>query len=135
MRYGKTLHVSQLRLGDVVRAVRGSQPLHPLATGFDANCYKCREGINKAGSADDFREGYDVMTVTDIDEDFISFQRPHIHIWEKGERRVRTVEVGVEFVERIPRTHGGLFYELLSYGPEGSEERTAHWEDGILVRY
>lgn len=108
MRHGKTLHVSELRLGDVVRLIRGPAP-HTMA-----------------GDLPDFREGYDAMTVADMDDSFLTFHRPHIEIYGNS-HGPNHVTVGVEIVSRVPRDHSGLYYELLSLGqnhPSGS----SHWD-------
>jgi hypothetical protein len=113
MRYGKTVHVSQLHVGDVVRPVRG-------------NSYPAQL---KAGDTDDFREGYDAMTVVFRDEKYLTFHRPHVEIYD-GEQRVNHVQVAVEIVGMVPRDHSGLHYEVLAPGPHHKDDKgmeTSHW--------
>lgn len=117
MRYGKTVHVSKLHVGDVVRPVRG--PSYPTPS--------------KAGDAEDFREGYDAMTVVFKDQQYLTFHRPHVEIYQADEMRVSHVGVSVEIVNMVSRTSGS-YYEILSYGPSPSHlDRTghqvSHWEE------
>jgi|HubBroStandDraft_1064217.scaffolds.fasta_scaffold34755_5 hypothetical protein len=113
MRYGKTVHVSKLLVGDVVRPVRG--PQFPTVT--------------PAGGPDDFREGYDAMVVVYQDEEYLTFHRPHIEIYS-DEMRVTHVNVSVEIVNMVSRT-GGHWYEVLAYGQHHKDAKTgkdeSHW--------
>jgi len=115
MRYGKTVHVSKLHVGDVVRPVRG--PSFPTAS--------------KAGDADDFREGYDAMVVVFEDDKYLTFHRPHIEVYQDGIPSVNHVTVGVEIVNMVPRDHTGLYYEVLAYGPAHVDDKghqVSHWQ-------
>lgn len=115
MQYGKTVHVSKLHVGDVVRPVRGNS--HPTPC--------------KAGDVDDFREGYDAMTVVFRDEKYLTFHRPHTEVYQDGIQRVNHVEVSVEIVNMVPLDHSGLYYEVLSYGPHHADDNgriASHWD-------
>lgn len=109
MRYGKLLHISKLQLGDVVRMVHG-----PGRT-------------TKPGDQDDFREGYDAMTVVAVDSDFVTFHRPHIELYQNDGPRYQHVECAIEVVSAVSRKHEGLYYELLAWGPHMIFGKT-HWE-------
>ena len=107
MRHGKTVHVSELRVGDVVRSIRGPAP------------------ATKAGDLPDFREGYDAMTAVHMDDNFLTFHRPHIEIYDDP-HGPNHVAVAVEIVSQVPRNHSGLYYELLALG-HNHPLRSSHW--------
>jgi hypothetical protein len=59
---------------------------------------------------DDFRQGYDTMTVVRVGEGpegTIDMKRPYCHVYDG------VVKTGVEDVNGLSRDHGGLWYELL----------------------
>ena len=60
------------------------------------------------GGPDDFREGYDAMTVVRVTHDTVDMVRPYYHINHDGVARP-----GFENVNTVSRDHGGLWYELL----------------------
>jgi hypothetical protein len=65
------------------------------------------------GGPEDFRQGYDTMTVTEVTAEFVTFVRPYYHVY--GDGRVQT---GVETVNMVSRLHGGHWYEVLQFSDE-----------------
>ena len=118
MQYGVVMHVCHLKVGDLVRplhsaCIQNNQPdiQYTLTDGVTKRTVKLHGWDNgPAGGAGDFRQGYDVMVVYKLTDDYVSFLRPYLHLTSEGV--ISTF--GVERVDNISRTHGGLWYELLS---------------------
>jgi len=91
-----TVHASNLKVGDIVRAMKGT------CTGIDFS------GSPILYGPEDFRQGYDVMTVYKRTETSVSFIRPYIHLNPDG--TISTI--GIERVDNI-QFHSGHWYELL----------------------
>lgn len=117
MKHGVPLNVCHLKVGDIVRPIRGGN-----VRGTQPNIqYTLTDGITKRtvqthgwgcpvlGGPEDFRQGYDAMTVVRLDDDTLTFLRPYFHVDEQGQ----VTTCGVEFVEHVSRT-GNTWYELLS---------------------
>lgn len=122
MIYGVVLHASNLKVGDVVRSMHGQCVKDPTFQALfmpddqDKPIHERRRIANTAGwrnppvgGPNDFRQGYDVMTVYRVTADHVSFVRPYFHVNNDG-----TVGAcGVEHVDNCGRDAGGWWYELL----------------------
>lgn len=126
MKHVQVMHVSALRVGDVVRPIGGGGEPGPyprirytLADGTEREVSSTAGWRHSPiGGPDDFRQGYDAMTVTRVDDDYVDFIRPYLHLNPDGSLST----VGFEHVDHCNRTHGGHWYELLStrrdHGPQ-----------------
>lgn len=113
----EAVHISQLELGDIVRPARGGLQPKP---GAPALAYRLADGSQcvventrgwrsaPIGGPDDFRQGYDAMTVVKVTDNYVDFVRPYYHVYPDG-----TVNASLEQVNHASRDHGGLWYELL----------------------
>lgn len=110
MIHGDKVHIGELRVGDVVRLLNGPNP----------------QGGGVVGGPSDFREGYDVATVTEVTDKMVTFERPYLYIGQRndppGAVRHKLRRSGVEKWE-VHRDHGGLYYEKLEIPCEWDRER------------
>lgn len=118
MKFGEVLHVSQLQVGDVVRALRGPLERSPNAPAIS---YAQRDGsavivvntrgwrCSAIGGVEDYRQGFDTTTVYKVDDDYVYLVRPYLHIGNDG----MLGACGIEHMS-FSRCHGGYWYELLS---------------------
>lgn len=119
MKHGVAMHVCHLKVGDVVRPIRGgllSEPGAPaitmtLADGSRKIIESTRGYRNPpVGGPEDFRDGYDAMVVIQANDNYVDFMRPYCHVGSNG----AFTAIGFEHVRMVSRDHGGYWYELLS---------------------
>jgi len=113
MKFGERKHISELKIGDRVRLLSG-MGVDLVKVEYLKEVSKCYYSGSKApvvGGPDDFRQGYDIVTVVDVKDNEIRFQRPHIEIYN-GQKSPCNVTVSVETFTAY-RDHGGLWYESL----------------------
>lgn len=121
MYHGVALHASSLKVGDVVRPIGGGLVRLPSAPAlfFPEDSDLPLEGRRRVtstagwrnppvGGPDDFRQGYDAMTVYSVTPEYVSFARPFV--WVDGNGTLG--EPRLEYVNNIPRD-GSHWYELL----------------------
>lgn len=103
MKSGQRVHLSELRVGDIVR------PIHGIASESVYIPFLGEKRIAPVlGNERDFREGYDTMTVTEVTNEELVFERPYLHLDKDGKRSSQGIETF-----RCNRSHSGLWYELL----------------------
>lgn len=117
MYYGVVMHISHLKVGDVVRLIHGELRQreyvraaieYSLADGSKRVVEDTRGYLSPSvGGEGDFRRGYDTATVVEVTDDVTTLQRPHLHVYSDG------IVQGVETI-KVSRDHYGLWYELLS---------------------
>lgn len=99
MIFGKVVKTLDLRLGDVVRYIP-----------FEIIPFEIRsQEMTKPGHAHDYRQGYDVMTVSKVDDMYLDFKRPY---WHSDVHDVHGSYFGVETVSGVSRCSDAC-YELL----------------------
>lgn len=91
MPFKEVKEIKDLKVGDVVRLMPSNYPNKPVVGGLN-----------------DWRQGFDVMTVYKKDENFISFVRPYIHVNSDGTLGA----CGIEHVDGVSCT-GKMYYEIL----------------------
>jgi hypothetical protein len=88
MKYGKVISGDDLRIGQIVRCIRG----YPSVVGGE----------------DDFRQSYDCMTVYNMTAETVDFIRPYLHLDKDG----RLSAMGFERVDGVSK-RPAFRYELL----------------------
>jgi len=118
MHYGKAVWVGHLKVGDVVRAVRyttmdrkaGIPPLELfLMDGTKKVIEQSRGKVPpEVGGKEDFRQGYDIYTVTHINDELVTMVRPYVLLNPDG-----TIEtLGIE-TQNFQRQSYYYWWELL----------------------
>lgn len=123
MEFGSVVHISSLKVGDIIRPTKGpllrvlgAEPLFVPEDSDKPESDRRRIEATRgwrgqpASSEHDCRWGYDTMTVCGVDHDFVRCIRPYFHVNADGTLGA----VGFESVCDLSREHGGLWYELLN---------------------
>ena len=117
MKHGVAMNVCHLKIGDIVRPIRGGYG----NIGQPNIEYTLTDGVTKRkvetlgwgslgpGNPNDFRDAYDTMTVYKLDDNYVSFLRPYLHLNAAGQ----ITSIGIEYVNNVSRT-SNTWYELLS---------------------